>query len=214
MKLSNSFVTAGFAALALAGATVLGTADSAQALGIYFSPAATNIDDDTINDIVANVDDFLLFDVILEVAGTSAPGISSASYTMKWDISELKLMTSSYSEPLDGSSVTGSPGLRNITQSGLDIPSLPIWNLSTPSTYIATLGQFKFKVLNGLTNDGISDFSLKLNSVIGGGNSFVSSSEQMIEVQGAKAVPTPALLPGLVAFGMSLVRKRKQEQAA
>jgi hypothetical protein len=27
-------------------------------------------------------------------------------------------------------------------------------------------------------------------------------------------VPTPALLPGLAAFGMSLVRKRKQEQAA
>jgi hypothetical protein len=212
MKLRNSFVTAGFAALALAGATVLGSAGSAQALGIYFSPAATNIDGDTINDIVTNVGDDLFFDVVLEVFGTSAPGITDASYTMKWDTTELQLIQSSFYAPLDGTSTTGALGVRNYTQTGFGT-ALPVWNLSAPSTYFANLGKFQFKVLSGLVNDGASDFSLKLNSVVGGGTSFISSSEQMVEVQ-AKAIPTPALLPGLAAFGMSLVRKRKQEQAA
>jgi hypothetical protein len=213
MKLRNSFVTAGFAALALAGASVLGSAGSAQALGIYFSPAATNIDGDTINDIVTNVGDDLFFDVVLEVFGTSAPGISEVSYTMKWDVTELELVSTAFYAPFDASSPTsGSTGVRNYNQTGFG-STLPVWNLSSPSTYFANLGKFKFKVLSGLTNNGDSDFSLKLNSVVGGGTSFISSSEQMVEVQ-AKAIPTPALLPGLAAFGMSLVRKRKQEQAA
>jgi hypothetical protein len=47
-----------------------------------------------------------------------------------------------------------------------------------------------------------------------GGNNGRASISFVDNLHTTTPIPTPALLPGLAAFGMSLVRKRKQEQAA
>jgi hypothetical protein len=212
MKLRNSFVTAGFAALALAGATVLGSAGSAQALSISFKPTGSNLmDGDPIPDLVRAVGDTINFDVYLESFGIpDDESVGSLSYLVGWDMSELTYSSNQYYTPLGLSSTTGSllNGPLTVSQSGIPV--------AADSSKIK-LATFSFLV-KSLTNDGKADFFTDLLDVkdttgttFGG---LVSTQIQKVDVQAAKAVPTPALLPGLAAFGMSLVRKRKQEQAA
>jgi hypothetical protein len=216
MKLRNSFVTAGFAALALAGATVLGSAGSAQALSISFKPTGSNLmDGDPIPDLVRAVGDTINFDVYLETFGIpDDESVGSLSYLVGWDKSELTYTNHQYYTPLG----SGAP-LSPLTGSLLNSP-LTVLQSGSPVAADSSkvkLATFSFLV-KSLTNDGQADFLTDLLDVKDvSGTSFggvVSTQIQKVDVQAAKAVPTPALLPGLAAFGMSLVRKRKQEQAA
>ncbi len=219
MKLRNSFVTAGFAALALASASVLSSATSAQALSVYYSPTGSNIDGDGIPDIVTSPGSSVKFDVFMETFGipntSTDPGVSAIEYLLNWDVAELELTDTAFFSPLFLSSVINPPapvpGAVSFGQTGFG--SVAPW---TANVKLAT---FTFKVLAGLTDDGVADFSTDLTKVFksGGGtfaDSLISTQVQKVEVQGVKAIPTPALLPGLAAFGLSLARKRKQEQAA
>jgi hypothetical protein len=246
MKLSNSFVTAGFAALALAGATVLGTAESAQSLGLTFSPAGTQLDKDKILDISANPSAPIVFTLqfdtsqmdqngiineivlnfgydnmeLLAPAGTPAPGVSSIYDVLSSSmISTVLADAAPYSVPSVGSNSGAIPPTykKSLAFSNLN------FGANTGSYDLATVS---FLTAADLPSNGIRDFYTlltRVNGTVAGGeaNEFVQSSidngnpprlYSQVEVQ-AKAIPTPALLPGLVAFGMSLVRKRKQEQA-
>jgi hypothetical protein len=211
MKLRNSFVTAGFAALALAGASVLGSAGSAQALSISFKPTGSSVPDgDPIPDLIRSVGDTINFEVFLETFGiTEDSSVGSLSYLVEWDSNELTYQNASYYTPLG---LNNTPGL-------LPNGPLTVFQSGTPVAADSSkvkLATFSFLV-KALINDGKSDFLTDLLDVKDTSNvSFggvISTQVQKVEVQ-AKAVPTPALLPGLAAFGMSLVRKRKQEQAA
>jgi hypothetical protein len=218
MKFSNSFATAGFAALALASASVLASANSAQALSIYYSPTGSNIDSDGIPDIVTAPGSTVSFDVFLETFGIpnapSDPGVSAVEYLLKWDVAELELASTQFFSPLFLSSVVTPPapvpGAVSFAQNGFG--SIAPW---TANVKLAT---FSFKVLAGLTSDGVVDFSTDLTKVFnsGGGtfaDSLISTQIQKVEVQGATAIPTPALLPGLAALGFGAIRKRKAKAA-
>jgi hypothetical protein len=214
MKFRNSFVTAGFTALALASASVLGSAGSAQALSISFKPTGSSVPDgDPIPDLIRSVGDTIDFDVFLETFGiTEDSSVGSLSYLVEWDSNELTFQgPASFYTPFAIPNMTGSV-----------LPNGPfiVYQSGTPVAADSSkvkLAKFSFLV-KSLTNDGNADFLTDLldvkdtNNVSFGG--VVSTQIQRVEVQSAKAIPTPALLPGLAAFGMSLVRKRKQEQAA
>jgi hypothetical protein len=228
MKLRNSFVTAGFAALALAGASVLASAGSAQALSVYFSPTGGElVDTDDIPDIETTTGSTVSFDLFLETFAipntTTSPGVASIEYLLNWDTDELKLLSGVNGPKFetDYFSIVEPPtavaGAITYKQKNLDGSVI-----AAPWKSDVKLATFKFQALK-LNNDSLSDFSTALTKALKpptalkpDGVPFLSvqsSQVQMVEVQ-AKAVPTPALLPGLAAFGMSLVRKRKQEQAA
>jgi hypothetical protein len=221
MKLSNSFVTAGFAALALAGATVLGSAGSAQALSVYFSPTGGElVDTDDIPDIETTTGSTVSFDLFLETFAIpntpTSPGVASIEYLLNWDTNELKLLrgVNGPTFETDYFSIVEPPtpvaGAITYKQKNLDGSVI-----AAPWKSDVKIATFKFQALN-LNNDGLSDFSTALTKALKpNGQPFLSvqsSQVQLVEVQ-AKAIPTPALLPGLAAFGMSLARKRKQEQA-
>jgi hypothetical protein len=219
MKLRNSFVTAGFAALALAGATVLGSAESAQSMGLRFTPAGSAVNDgDPIRDLVKVEGTSVTFELLFDSNGLDADEdvIQNVVIDFGFDSDEL----------IPPPTVTGAV---------LGVAAIPehIYSVAFSGLSIAgdsgykKLGLLKFDLANVLPNDGIRDFFATLRTVqgtvAGQANDFMVSEAkagnniqkyQQVEVQGAKAVPTPALLPGLAAFGMSLVRKRKQEQAA
>jgi hypothetical protein len=242
MKLRNSFVTAGFAALALAGASVLGSAGSAQAIGISFTPAGSNFPDsspgnpDTIRDIACSAGSSvcspgtagITFDILFDTGNLDQNDlISEIVFDFGYDSDELIPPPTVVPPPTSTGFATTSGHAFKMTYSGLTIAG-------TPTPQLVKFAQLTFDVasLADLNSDGKRDFFTTLKSVKGtsfGGPviQFLSSSVpsedifgnrvqtyKQVEVQGPTAVPTPALLPGLAAFGMSLVRKRKQEQAA
>lgn len=216
MKLRNSFLTAGFTALALAGATVLGSAGSAQAMGLRFTPVGSSVNDgDPIRDLVKVEGTSVTFEMLFDANGLNNDEdvVSNIVIDFGFDSDEL----------IPPPTVTGATlGIANtighiysVAFSGLNIAG---------DTGYTSLGSIKFNLAAALPNDGKRDFFATLRTVTGTinglANDFIASETaaenniqkyQQVEVQ---AVPTPALLPGLAAFGMSLVRKRKQEQAA
>jgi hypothetical protein len=56
--------------------------------------------------------------------------------------------------------------------------------------------------------------SLRICPNSGAGESFGKYSIKIDTVANSTAVPTPALLPGLIAFGAGVVRKRKGQAGA
>jgi hypothetical protein len=219
MKLRNSFVTAGFAALALAGASVLGSAGSAQAMGLSFNPPGALIPDgDTIRDLVRVPGTSVTFDLVFDTGNLDKDSdvINDIIIDFGFDSDELI-------PPPTGSILgvaTTPEHIYSVSYSNLGIKG---------NTGVHTLGSLKFELGKILPNDGIRDFFTTLRvvtgmvTVPGYGSTFndyiiseANNKPQLykeVEVQGVRPVPTPALLPGLAAFGMSLVRKRKQEQA-
>jgi hypothetical protein len=244
MKLRNSFVTAGFAALALAGASVLASAGSAQAFGLTFDPVGSQLDGDKILDYATTPNTPLTFTLNFDSNQMDSTGqITEIVMNFGWDNMELATISgvnsndytvanSNILSPVAPDAVVYSTPLAS-SNSGAVPPvfkkSLKFTDLSFgANTGNHVLGTVSFITGASLPSNGIRDFYTLLTAVrgtINGGtpNEFVQSSidngnipqlYKQVEIQEAKAVPTPALLPGLAAFGMSLVRKRKQEQAA
>jgi hypothetical protein len=245
MKLRNSFVTAGFAALALAGASVLGSAESAQAFGLTFDPSGSQLDGDKILDLLAMPNSPVTFTLNFDSNQMDSTGIiTEIVLNFGWDNMELTRVgvdsdtytaTSSntlspvapdavpYSTPLASSNSGAVPPA---FQKSLKFTDLGINGLGfKANTGNYALGTISFTTGAPLPNNGIRDFYTLLTAVRGTvsgstANEFVQSSidngniPQLYKQLEVQPVPTPALLPGLAAFGMSLVRKRKQEQAA
>jgi hypothetical protein len=254
MKFHNSFVTAGFAALALAGASVLGSAGSAQAFGLSFSPAGSNIDLDPIRDLIATPNTSVSFELLFD-SGNLAATDQINTIVLDFGYDNMELLpepaiayggTVTMSPTLSGFDPLAKAAAQNFDPGGSGTPvdispvvtgptyltyqkSLTFTGLSlTGASPVKSLGKIFFQTGSSLPSDGKPDFFTLLTYVkglnsVGSVNNFIVSDiaggnipqiSKLVEIQEAKKVPTPALLPGLAAFGMSLVRKRKQEQAA
>lgn len=221
MKFPSSLVSAPVVALAI-GAIALGQARPAQAFGLSFGPVGFQDGTDTIDDLEVTPGAAVSFDVLFDGTGLDSTDL----------IQEIDVYMAFDSTELSSPNYPGATGIQpfHLNQPGINYTGLRYSGLSitggTPST---TLGTISFASNPaGLPNNGEIDFSLLLTGVRGtrSGSTtsfFVAQPHSSvgalgkvireIEVQGATAVPTPALLPGLAAFGMSLARKRKQELA-
>lgn len=165
---------------------------------VYFTPIGSNLDGDAVRDITTSVGATQSFNLNIDFTGLSNVP-SSLSFLVNWDADELGL--SSFIPGLT-TSLAGSGSSRTITVGGI----------SSPGTGPSTVGTFNFDVLSGLKNDGLTDFSTSfdLNQIFGNlpvGTSAVISS---VEVQ-PTAVPTPALLPGLIGLGVAALRRKSEE---
>jgi hypothetical protein len=218
MKLSNSFVTASFAALALAGATVLSSANSAQAMGLRFTPAGSAVNDgDDIRDLVKIGGTSVTFDLLFDTNGLNKDEdiVENVVIDFGFDSDEL----------IPPPTVTGAVlGVATIPD---HIYSVAFSGLSLMGDDgYKPLGSLKFNLASILPNDGKRDFFATLRTVTGKvagrSNDFMISEAlagnniqkyQQVEVQSATAVPTPALLPGLAALGFGAIRKRKAKAA-
>jgi hypothetical protein len=197
------------AGVAIAGCAVLSQAQSASALSLNFSPTGSNIDGDPINDIVTNVSDQIKFTLSLETGGVDPlQSLSQINYRYLWDNSELRFI--SFTSLLG----TGSGG------AGLPSPDNIIHTFA-PNTVMGSnssnyqIAEVLFEVRRGLTGNGVRDFRTQFVSAFGQNNapltSLIASQVQSVEVQ--DKVPTPALLPGIAAMGLGLLRKRQAKAA-
>lgn len=188
--------------------SVVVAATSAHALSLNFEPAGSIlIDADQIPDIETSVGSQITFDILLETFGVPVGAdVNQIAFDVNFDDTELNNF--SYA-PVLGTVLEEFPSPfgfdARFTHSNLTIAR----NLSE-----VLLGRITFDVV-GLFNDGVSDFETDFVSAVDFGtnaslNSIIGGQNQTVEVQ---AVPTPALLPGLLGFGATLLRKRKKATA-
>jgi len=204
----------------IAGAAVLALATAApsQALGLSFNPGGSLLPDgDGIRDIVEAPGNAISFDIILDTLNLSAASDTVTSVSFDFGFDGLELINSSIA-PAVGLSVNAATqpgGAFNLTYSGLSVAG----NIGQ-----TVLGTLNFTTSPNLPSDGARDFFTFLTAVEGnspsgltdflaseaGAGNAVQISKQ-VEVQ---AVPTPALMPGLVGMGMAFARKRKKQSEA
>jgi hypothetical protein len=248
MKLRNSFVTAGFAALALAGASVLGSAESAQAGSLVNCNAGCNvgslitngdyfdIDGDKrysdftvdISQVIGGIPNPVLTasNIVVRRAGNgdsgisfSFPALATANNVLNLSLGyQLTALGNNLISSMATSMVSGvnGGGLVLIKENVSAIqpgPNPVVAKLLTYDTGDASTSKLSdFQLLDVASKQVAVQKDIQLFGGAGpAGFSSLSIVNQNPEVT---PVPTPALLPGLAAFGMSLVRKRKQEQAA
>jgi hypothetical protein len=195
---------------------IVASGDSAQALSINFSPSGTNptVENptDPIPDIITSPGSTLSFNILLETFGiASNETVDSVTYDFGFDPSELSF--ASYVPPLGVTNTSVASPLggysRQITRSGLG---------AVANQGNILLGTINFNVLPGLNNDSQRDFFISFASAFAPGSmtpfpGVTFGQTQQVEVQAA-AVPTPALLPGLLGLGAAAWRKRKSQEAA
>ncbi|NJM56502.1 MAG: PTPA-CTERM sorting domain-containing protein [Synechococcales cyanobacterium RU_4_20] len=210
MKKSLNSLKALAVGAALAAAAIAAPAAPANALSLSFENTGTSLDGDVIKDIEVAVGDLLVFDLLLETFGVATDDtVNTVQYKLTWDKAELGFQGFNAFDPL------GTISEMNLASNVLTVKSIgsALRNLSG-----LQVGRINFKVLAGLDNSGATDFSSEFLSALDEDGdtlpNLVSSQVQTVEVQ--QAVPTPALLPGLIGMGMALVRKRRNqaEQAA
>jgi hypothetical protein len=191
-------------------AAVLGVvtfAQSAQAISFKFIPAGALLDADGARDLVAAVGDVKTLQIVLDVPEDDmVPGevIRGANFGFGWDTTEIGNVA--FTSALAGTTSTiFNP--TSVTVNGL--------NIAGTARSATLLGTFTYTVLAGLVND---------NSAIGTDLRFTSASlisnlpadtligrGSGIDVQ---PVPTPALIPGIAAMGMGLLRRKKAQKVA
>jgi hypothetical protein len=226
MNVRSSVFSASVVALSLVGSILLSSAP-AQAFGLSFSPAGGQ---DGTDNVIPSLDILdlevipgsdVVFDLLFEASNlSSGDQVTDISFLLAFDDSELLNFSAPGSTPV--APVNGALG--TIQYRGLKYSGLPIAGGSSSTS----LGKISFKAATLLSDDGVFDFSVLLTGVTGTQTLLNGTSRPMnflaanggngphlfkqVEVQGpTTAVPTPALLPGMVAFGLGLVRKRKQE---
>jgi hypothetical protein len=203
MKFLKDTLKAGAIAAVIAGCATLAQVQSASALSLNFKPTGTSVDGDLAKDIVTSPGATINFDLWLETFGVASDDtVSKVDYNLTWDTNELGIVGFN---PL--SQITGSVGFGNYNLTQTFASALaPDLN-----TKIATVS---FNVLSGLNNDSNADFTTKFLAAYKGNAllaNVTGTQTQSVEVQ---PVPTPALIPGIAAMGLSLLRKRKQAEAA
>jgi hypothetical protein len=203
------------------GAIALGPTRPAQAFSVSFTPTGSS-DGSGIPLLNVVPGDPVAFDVLFDSSGLlSGDVVNEIDVYMAFDSAEL--FAPSYPGATEIPPTHSGSGIRyqGLTYSRLNIAG------NTGSSSIRSIGKISFTASSNLPADSELDFSLLLTGVRGtrasspisfftssphSSVSGLGSTYQTIEVQSAaRAVPTPALLPGMVAFGLGLVRKRKQE---
>jgi hypothetical protein len=199
------------AGAAIAGCALLSQAQSASALSLNFSPTGSSLDADGIKDIATNVGGTVKFVLSLETNGVDPlDSISKINYSYAWDRRELQfesftslLGTDAGSGTTTPSSIAHTFGLNAVQ--GFD-------SVSNPLPY--KIAEVIFTVIR-LRNDGRSDFSTRFVSAFDQNDTrftnVTGTQRQFVEVQ--DKVPTPALLPGIAAMGLGLLRKRQSKTA-
>jgi hypothetical protein len=189
-------------------AAVLGVvtlAQSAQAASFKFIPAGANLDADGARDLVAAVGDVNTLQVVLDVvAGDLVAGesITKAEFGFGWDITEI-------------GNVAFTSALAGTTNTFFNPTSVTVNALNITGVSSTLLGTFTYTVLAGLVND---------NSPIGTDLRFTAASLSGVNLDGlvvgsgrgldVQPVPTPALIPGIAAMGLGLLRRKKAQQVA
>jgi hypothetical protein len=218
MKLRNSFVTAGLATAAVAGSVLFSvapvhaltlTADDTLQLNGGFGGLTLNPSGPTVIDFSGLSGGTT--DGSLQVAAGSTGGFAS----LVGNAGQIKDLTSSnIASGLSNFIRVFAPGNNDSTPGDdlyFDLSAvLNNGSISIPGSPLDVLySSFRGSFVNatGATlGRGLATIQLPNGQTQG-------SSSWSMTIR-AEAVPTPALLPGLAAFGMSLARKRKQEQAA
>jgi hypothetical protein len=200
------------------GAIALGPTRPAQAFMVSFTPTGSS-DGSGIPLLQVVPSDPVVFDVLFDSSGLSSGDVvNEIDVYMAFDSAEL--FAPSYPGATEIPPTHGGSDIRyqGLTYSGLNIAG---------NTAPRSIGKISFTASSNLPADSELDFSLLLTGVRGtrasspisffifsphSSVSGLGSTYQTIKVQGpTTAVPTPALLPGMVAFGLGLVRKRKEE---
>jgi hypothetical protein len=207
MKFLKNLAKTTVAGLVLAGGLSLAQADRADALSLTFAPAKANIDSDPVRDYETSVGAPINFDLILNTNGLAGP-ISTLSYFIAWDKTELGKFSFTPLESVDSLVNEGGTGFLGFPEGTLRSITQSFTPLAANSERV--IGNVSFQVLAGLVNDGRPDFATYF-TFFDEESFFSTSNLQTIEVQ---AVPTPALLPGLAAMGMGLLRRKKAQEAA
>jgi hypothetical protein len=217
MKLSNSFVTAGFAAVTVAGSVIFSSVAPVQALtltagdilqlnggrgGVTLNPGGTPVIDffGPANNLATGP---------LQVAAGSTGGFAS----LVGNNGRIKdLDTNAVSNGISKFIRVFAPGNTNNTPADdlyFDLAEVLVNGIvPVPGPLDVLYSSFRGSFVNA--NGAILGQGLATIQLPNGQTTGDSSWSMTIK---AEAVPTPALLPGLAAFGMSIVRKRKQEQA-
>jgi hypothetical protein len=217
MKLRNSFVTAGLATVAVAGSIVFSPVAPVQALtlnagdtlllnggggGLTLNPSGPKV-----------IDFFGLAGNFntgpLQVTAGSSGGFSSLvghggriKDLTNADIANGLTGFIRVFAPLNGNTSPGDDLYFDLAQ----VITSGITPIPGPLDVLFASFRGAFRGADGaILGSGLATIQLPNGQTSG------NSSWSMSIV--AEPVPTPALLPGLAAFGMSLVRKRKQEQA-
>jgi hypothetical protein len=200
------------AGAAIAGCALLSQAQSASALSLNFSPAGTSLDSpitDPVKDIATNVGDIVKFTLSMETFGIGDDdSLSRANYTYAWDNSELEFFK--FTSLVGGTAPSSTLTLGPLSTNTVNQTFSPFIgrNLNT------AIAEVSFTVLKGLNNDKFADFTTVFLSARNQSGTMFSSvtgtQTQFVEVQ---PVPTPALLPGIAAVGLGLLRKRQAKTA-
>jgi hypothetical protein len=194
-------------------ATVLGAvtlAQSAQAASFKFIPAGANLDTDGARDLVAAVGEVKTLQVVLDVALDDLAGgeiIKGANFGFGWDTTEIGSV--SFTSALAGT-ITTFFNPTSVTVNAL--------NITGPAASSTLMGTFTYTVLAGLVNDNSpigTDLFLTTGTLSGINiDGLTPGLGRGIDVQPKDAVPTPALIPGIAAMGMGLLRRKKAQAVA
>jgi hypothetical protein len=213
MKFLKNIATTGLVAATAIGFAVVAQPQQAQAASLRLIPPGSAVDNalpggDPIRDLVQTVGAAaggttsfsVVLDTVAEDFVDASEIIRTVGFTLNWDSSELQGVTF-FPTGAGSSPLAGSSHVANI--SGLNIGSAVSGLL---------LGSFSFNVLPGLNNDGVRDLWLSNTST--SLSDLFPGTPRSIEVQPAgNQVPTPALIPGIAAMGMGLLRRKKANAA-
>ncbi len=205
MNTTTKFWTSALAAAAVTSAMSLAHVAPANALSLTFKPTGTSLDGDSIKDLAVNLGDTIKFDIFLETFGLADDDkLGEVEYKVSWD-SGLELGLSSFS------ATAGFTGIIPTAATSTSLTFKQTGAAIAPDSFSVPIASYLFNV-KALQNDGLADFDLTFLSAADTlGNAFTSVSgtqNQNVEVQ---AVPTPALLPGVIGMGLALLRKRREE---
>ncbi len=207
MSKINAFSLKMIAGVAIASCMTIAQADGAKALSLNFDPTGTSLDADAPKDIATTVGAFLTFNLSLDTTGVASDDqVSAIDYALKWDAKELKLT--------NFTTLIGSPSVTTPVSNVVFTQSFSSNILPNLKNGLATV---TFEVLSGLKDDGKVDFSTKFTKALNQNGvklaNLRGSQIQEVEVQGitpaGNSIPTPALLPGMFAVGVGMLRKRQ-----
>ncbi|MGI2904690.1 PEP-CTERM sorting domain-containing protein [Tolypothrix sp. VBCCA 56010] len=173
----------------------------AYGASLSFVPIGSQLDNDLINDLPKKVGDTVSFDLQLDTTGLTA-NLQSLEFLLVRNTTELGFIDAIGTPeqisafPNEEVIIKIDPVLQNIV--GINRLS----GSGVPANTVIDFATFNYQALPGLTNDGLTDFTIAVTSAIDANGTDVTNlfqpSEQTIDVQ---PVPEPTSLFGL--FGLS-----------
>jgi hypothetical protein len=185
------------AAATAALAASIGFVSEAQAF-VYFDPAGSPLDGDPTNDLLATPGDNFTFNLGFDLSVLNPALLpDTLNFTVQWDDAELAL-ANALGEIT--TTISGTGNTRTVSVAGI--------NSATSTNFL--VGSFGFQAIGPLVNDGAADFSTSFNL---GQLSATLGNSQIVQSVDVQAVPTPALLPGLLGLGVAALRNKTKQTA-